>query len=162
MVYCKTAAILLLTHWSYCDLALNHWFMVTCVTYTCNHTMPTYGHYHFQLYFIVTFSVYTNTHDIPQVTSGYWHHVVTPMLASNHYQPCSNPINFCSIKTLTVLYFKAATSASYSCVSLVIGTRFHNPTCLSLSVMDRDILTEKNGVWNDLHGKRIQYTSPCY
>ena len=33
--------------------------------------------------------------------------------------------------------------ASYSCVSLVIVTRLHNSICRSLSVMHRDILTEK-------------------
>ena len=148
----------------HCSHALSHRFMVTCdiistpVTIPCLHLIiiiPT-------LYFTITFHVFTNTQNIPQVASGYWHHVVTSMLANNHYQPSSNPINFSSIKTLTVLYFKAATSANYSCVRFVIGARFHKPTCLSLSVMHRDILTEKSAVWNDLHGEKMQYISLCY
>ena len=104
------------------------------------------------IYFTCMRNIPHTYHNI--TASGYWHHVITAMLPTKYYQLRSNANKFSSIKTLTVFYLKVDTSASYSCVRLIIGTRFHNPHAY-LSQQ----CTEKMVVWNDVVVQGIQQIS---
>ena len=92
--------------------------------------------------------------NIPQTASGYWHHVITAMLPTKYYQLRSNANKFSSMKTLTVFYLKVDTSTSYSCVSLIIGTRFHNPHAYLSQRCTKKIVE-----WNYVVAKGIQQIS---